>query len=56
MTNSLGCYLDLCYCASPACKNECGRKMSPEVKKAISKLPDARISYAYFCGEKDNIE
>jgi len=52
MNNGLGCYLDKCYCASPNCKNECGRKMSPEIKEAIQKIPNAHYSMAYFCGEE----
>lgn len=43
--------LDKTFCASPECKNECGRKMTPEEKEAIDKMPFYRVSYAYFCGE-----
>ena len=52
MKKNLGCYLDTTYCASPNCKNECGRKMSNEIKKEISKIPYARVTYGYFCGEE----
>lgn len=51
MKQALGCYLDTTYCASPNCKNECGRKMSDEIKKEISRLEHARVAYAYFCAE-----
>lgn len=51
------CWRDTTYCASPDCINECGRKMSEEVKKEADKstLP---VAYAYFCGVpevKDNV-
>lgn len=54
MTESLGCYLDKTYCASPHCKNECGSKMSDKVKEAIGKIPYARVYYSYFCGKEGN--
>ncbi len=50
--NNLGCFLDRAYCASPKCKNECGRKMSEEVKEAISKIENCRVAYAYFCAQE----
>ena len=48
-----GCYLDYTYCASPDCKNECGRQMSDEIRKAVEKDKYARYSMSYFCGEKE---
>lgn len=49
-------YLDKTFCASPNCKNECGRKLTPEQKQDLAMLKDAGywsaiVSYAYFCGE-----
>ena len=52
---NLGCFLDRCYCASPNCKNACGRKMSDEIKEAISKIPNARYSMAYFCDQPEEL-
>jgi hypothetical protein len=46
-------YLDKTYCASPECKNECGRKM--DVKDHSRKYGDDRICYGYFCGEPEYI-
>lgn len=48
---TLGCYLDRTYCASPHCENECGAKMSDEVKEAISKIEHHQVAFSYFCGE-----
>jgi hypothetical protein len=46
-------YLDRTFCASPNCKNECGRKMTEEQRnRRPENMP---VSYAYFCdalGEK----
>jgi hypothetical protein len=54
----LGCYRDKTYCASPDCKNKCGRKMSNEIKAILATDKYGRTSYAYFCGEptKDDNE
>lgn len=43
--------LDKTYCASPECKNECGRKMTKEEIDYIKKFTFIPISFAYFCGE-----
>ncbi|CAB4128157.1 hypothetical protein UFOVP100_13 [uncultured Caudovirales phage] len=43
--------LDRTFCASPDCKNECGRKMSEELNKCFKDNPWYPVSYAYFCGE-----
>ena len=56
--NACGCYRDKTYCASPNCKNECGRKMS-ELEQAQQKAFFAAqgytlpVSYGYFCGEPE---
>jgi hypothetical protein len=48
-----GCYLDYTYCASPACQNKCGRKMSVAIKAQFKKMKDARVAFNNFCdGEK----
>ncbi len=47
---NIGCWRDKTWCASPNCKNECGRKMPPDVKSAADNCTWP-ISYAYFCGE-----
>jgi len=52
---TLTCYRDRTYCASPNCKNECGRKMSKEVEELLKKDEYGRTSYAYFCGEPESI-
>lgn len=49
--NDLGCYRDKTYCMSPGCKNECGRKMSEEVRQLLARDEYGRTSYGYFCGE-----
>lgn len=51
-------FLDKTFCASPNCKNECGRKMS-EKEKAQKRAFEAAqryilpVSYGYFCGEPE---
>lgn len=49
--SNIGCYRDKTYCASPNCKNECGRKISDELRKLLAQDEHSRASYAYFCGE-----
>jgi hypothetical protein len=44
------CWRDKTWCASSNCKNECGKKMPPDVKSAADNCAWP-ISYAYFCGE-----
>jgi len=41
-------FRDRTYCASPNCKNECGRKMT-DLEKQEAKRRDLPVSYAYFC-------
>lgn len=43
-------YLDKAFCASPNCKNECGRRMTDEERANIKYSHGERISYSYFCG------
>jgi hypothetical protein len=52
------CYLDKTFCASPDCKNECGRQLTQEIRDGAEKWwggKDAPIAVSYFCGgEPDN--
>jgi hypothetical protein len=41
--------VDMTFCASPNCKNECGRKMEPDQKSFLYEWPNKPVSYAYFC-------
>ena len=46
-------YMDKTFCASPNCKDKCGRKMMEVTKKMI---PDwERISFAEFCDENGEV-
>lgn len=56
MADNLGCYRDKTYCISQNCKNECGRKMSAEVRQLLARDKHRCTAYAYFCGEPDNKE
>lgn len=47
--------LDTTYCASPHCKNECGRKASPEIEEAFAQTQYKGVSFGYFCGEDKTI-
>jgi len=54
------CYRDRTFCVSPNCKNECGRKLTQEIRDAAEKWwnpkdePDKRnqapIAVSCFCG------
>lgn len=46
-------FLDKTFCASPNCKNECGRKMAEEEQLLLETILEWErfISWAYFCGE-----
>lgn len=54
--NDYGCYRDKTYCASPNCKNKCGRKMSPEIEYLLKQDKYGRTYYAYFCGETKGLK
>lgn len=47
---------DKTYCASPNCKNACGRQMSAEDKKALINLELADfgipVRYGFFCDDE----
>jgi hypothetical protein len=42
-------FKDKTFCASPMCRNECGRKMTDDEKKELSTLDDAQVWWGYFC-------
>ena len=44
-------YLDKTFCASPNCKNDCGRKMTDEQYHRLVFLNYERVAYGYFCGK-----
>lgn len=46
------CFLDYTYCFSKNCKNNCGRKMSELIKKAIDNNNFARVTFALFCEDE----
>jgi hypothetical protein len=46
------CFRDRTWCASPECKGECGRQMTPEIKAEARKSKEP-ISWGIFCGDKD---
>lgn len=49
--------LDTTFCASPNCKNECGRQITKEIKDMLDSVASTGfsrpISYSYFCGEPE---
>lgn len=49
------CYKDRTFCVSPSCTNECGRKLTPEIREAAQKWwgmeGEAPIACSFFCGE-----
>lgn len=55
-------FKDRTFCASPDCKNECGRKMTNLECVELDELNRTRIyypcevSYGYFCGEPEFFE
>ncbi len=46
------CYKDKTFCASPNCKNECGRQMTDQQRVEAVRL-GLFISWGYFCSEPD---
>ena len=48
--------LDKTFCASPNCKNECGRKMTEQEKRELESFNEynwVAVSQGYFCGESN---
>jgi hypothetical protein len=48
------CYKDKTFCASPGCKNGCGRHITDSELQEAEEL-NFPISWAYFCGLPDDI-
>lgn len=44
-------YLDKTFCASPQCKNDCGRRMTDAERDQLIYSEAQYVSYGYFCGE-----
>jgi len=53
-------FLDKTFCASPNCKNECGRKMTDEKREFLKQLALKCtksinvVSYGYFCDKPED--
>lgn len=47
-------FRDKTFCASPNCKNECGRKMTSNETVELG-MTDDFVSYAYFCETAEEI-
>jgi len=45
-------YKDKTFCASPNCKNACGRKITDEQRGEAQRL-NMPICWGYFCGEPE---
>ncbi len=45
-------YKDMTFCASPDCKNECGRQLPEHERKQIPEWQP--VSMAYFCGKPED--
>jgi len=46
------CFMDRCFCSSPACTNKCGRKLTPElIQRGIEWWggEDFPVAIATFC-------
>lgn len=51
-------FRDKTFCASPQCKNECGRKMTKKEEEQLERMREkdwtsVGVMQAYFCGEPD---
>lgn len=54
-------FKDKTFCASPNCKNECGRKMTKKEEEQLEKMREedwtsVGVSQGYFCGEPEDGE
>ena len=52
-------YKDKTWCASPNCRNECGRQFTEEDRRLAINWwggPDYPISKAWFCDEDGNVK
>ena len=46
-------YLDKTFCASPKCKNDCGRRMTDREREQLTYSQAQYVSYGYFCNKDD---
>jgi hypothetical protein len=46
-------YLDKTFCASPQCKNDCGRRMTDREREQLTYSQAQYVSYGYFCGKDE---
>lgn len=54
-------FRDKTFCASPKCKNECGRKMTKKEEEQLEAMREedwtsVGVSQGYFCGEPEEDE
>lgn len=54
-------FKDRTYCASPKCKNKCGRKMTKREEEKLERMREENwisvgVSQGYFCGEPEEDE
>jgi len=52
-------FKDRTFCASPKCKNECGRKMTKKEEEQLEKMNETHwvsVMQGYFCGEPEEDE
>ena len=48
-------YLGKTFCASPQCKNDCGRRMTDAQREQLTYSQAQYVSYGYFCGEDETL-
>lgn len=49
-------FLDKTFCASPNCKNDCGRRMTDAERERLTYSQAQYVSYGYFCGEDEEVK
>lgn len=52
------CYRDATFCASPTCRDKCGRKLTREIQDAAKRWwgnDNAPIAVAEFCDENGEV-
>lgn len=42
------CYRDTTFCASPGCKNECGRQITDQ-QRGEAQRTEMLVAWGYFC-------
>lgn len=51
-------YKDMTFCASPNCKDKCGRRLTEEVRAAAKRWwggDDAPICVSHFCDDEGEV-